>query len=527
MILETLRGKLAVGFCVLLGLLGLTVVHGRSSLIDVRGSLETLYGRHYETSLGAAGLTSDLNEVRASLLTMMAVEGADRERTRTRLQELTKEIDGAFPEMIQRCDPTTATHLQLAQAQWVAFRDTRDQELIPAIDAGKLDEARALALGVQRERYLRFAGHMRDAVAAERKAAEALIERARAQQDRVELTSIAIGAGAVAAAIVLALLVKSATDRIRTLTRGSAQLAGDRDVEGSASGDEIAQLVAAFTRMVESSAQVLDAGARDVQRSLTELAAGYAEQSTAVSETVTTLDQLRAAAVSGSDRSKDIIDQSRHASEVARKGNGAVSDVTEGMKKIRAQVEQIASSVLDLSERAQRIGEIVESVNGIADQSKLLALNAAIEAAKAGEYGHGFAVVADEVRVLAERSQGATREIGAILKEIQRATNASVMATEDGSKAVDRGLQLVDTARGAIQGLSTTVDTNSKSVEQIAHSVRQQSVGITQISEAMNGIVVAVRQGNDESTRIKEAMGGLVQRVDAMREVLQRFRAVA
>jgi methyl-accepting chemotaxis protein len=209
--------------------------------------------------------------------------------------------------------------------------------------------------------------------------------------------------------------------------------------------------------------------------------------------------------------------------DIARKGSSAVDAVTEGMKAIRAQVSQIATSVLELSDRAQRIGESVDSVNGIADQSKLLALNASIEAAKAGEYGHGFAVVAEEVRALAERSQAATREISSILKEIQKATNAAVMTTEDGSKSVARGLDLVETSRSTIQTLSATIDTSSKAVEQITYSVGQQTAGVTQINEAMNGILSAVQQGNVESSRIKETMADVASKVGELGQVVYSF----
>ena len=93
-----------------------------------------------------------------------------------------------------------------------------------------------------------------------------------------------------------------------------------------------------------------------------------------------------------------------------------------------------------LSERTQQIGEIIDAVNALADQSKLLALNASIEAARAGEEGKGFAVVAMEVRQLAEQSRGATSRVRDILSEIQDATNMAVMVTEEGSKGAENGM---------------------------------------------------------------------------------------
>jgi methyl-accepting chemotaxis protein len=329
--------------------------------------------------------------------------------------------------------------------------------------------------------------------------------------------------------------IESLRKRVAELRAGSLDVKFEPIAVGSRDDvdlldDDVSQLAVvmrSFVAASQNASRTIETGFKEVQRALSELSSGYAQQSTAVSQTVTTLDELRASAVSGNDRAKEVVDQARQVTDTARKGSDAVDAVTQGMGTIRSQVEQIATSVLHLSDRAEQIGEIVSSVNGIADQSKLLALNAAIEAAKAGEYGHGFAVVAEEVRALAERSQSATREITGILKEIQKATNAAVMATEDGSKSVARGLELVDTSRSTIQTLSSTIESSSRAVEQITYSVGQQTAGVTQINDAMNGILAAVQQGNSESQRIKETMGDAAQQLVLLREVVSRFRGAA
>ena len=105
----------------------------------------------------------------------------------------------------------------------------------------------------------------------------------------------------------------------------------------------------------------------------------------------------------------------------------------------QGRVDVIEENILALSERTQQIGEIIDTVNAIAAQSNMLALNAAVEAARAGEQGKGFAVVAEEVRDLADRSRQATAQVKAILSDVQRATNATGMATEEGKKGVDAG----------------------------------------------------------------------------------------
>ena len=136
-----------------------------------------------------------------------------------------------------------------------------------------------------------------------------------------------------------------------------------------------------------------------------------------------------------------------------RAGRKSVESAIEGMQRIREQMESIAESIVQLSEQSQAIGEIIATVNDLAEQSNLLAVNAAIEAAKAGEQGKGFAVVAQEVKSLAEQSKQATAQVRTILGDIQKATSAAVMATEQGSKAVEAGVKQSGEAGESIRQL--------------------------------------------------------------------------
>src|SRR6185369_6399816 len=122
---------------------------------------------------------------------------------------------------------------------------------------------------------------------------------------------------------------------------------------------------------------------------------------------------------------------------VSNSGRKATEEAAAGMSRIRSQMDAIGQSMMRLSEQTQAIGQIIATVEDLSAQSNLLAVNAAIEAAKAGEQGKGFAVVAQEVKSLAEQSRHATDRVRGILGDIQKATTAAVMATEQGSKAVE------------------------------------------------------------------------------------------
>lgn len=189
------------------------------------------------------------------------------------------------------------------------------------------------------------------------------------------------------------------------------------------------------------------------------------------------------------------------------------------MNRIREQMESIADSVVRLSEQGQTIGEIIATVNDLAEQSNMLAVNAAIEATRAGEYGRGFAVVAQEVRSLAEQSKQATIQVRSILMELQKATSAAVMATEQGSKAVAQGVKQATDAGESIRALTGTSNEAAQAAIQIAASSQQQLIGMDQIASAISNIRQATSQ-NLAGTRQLEASAVSLQELGGRLKVL-------
>jgi methyl-accepting chemotaxis protein len=187
-------------------------------------------------------------------------------------------------------------------------------------------------------------------------------------------------------------------------------------------------------------------------------------------------------------------------------------------------MESIADSMVRLSDQTQTIGQVVTTVEDLAVQSNLLAVNAAIEAAKAGEQGKGFAVVAQEVRTLAEQSKQATTQVRGILADIQKATNAAVMATEQGSKAVEAGVKQFGQAGESIQALSNSVTEAAHAATQIAASSQQQLVGVDQVASAMENIKQASVQSVSSAKQLEAAAYNLKELGHKLKLQVDRYK---
>jgi methyl-accepting chemotaxis protein len=204
-----------------------------------------------------------------------------------------------------------------------------------------------------------------------------------------------------------------------------------------------------------------------------------------------------------------VSEAAQQANRIAGEGVVAVREAVASMHSIRQRMQSIAENILALSAQSQQIGDIIATVSDLADQSNLLALNAAIEASRAGEQGKGFAVVAQEIRNLAEQSKTATGQVRKILSDIQRATNVAVLSTEQGSRGVDSGADLIDRTGRTIEELAETVQSASRSAAQVSASVRQHAVGMEQIGAAMTNINQATAQSLAASGDTRNAVANL------------------
>ncbi len=247
------------------------------------------------------------------------------------------------------------------------------------------------------------------------------------------------------------------------------------------------------------------------------------EQDAVVTETTATVNEVRATVTETAERAASVAETAQVSVDISRGGEESVKRTISGMDVIRQRVEDIADNILVLSEQTQQIGEIIATVNNLADQSRMLALNASVEAARAGEEGKGFAVVAMEVRNLADQNRDATVQVREILGEIQRATNSAVMVTEEGTKGVDEGQNLVNSAGESIRDLAAAIERASVSAMQIAASTRQQTVGVDQLTEAMRIIKNATADAVTSTMQVEGSANSLRTAAERLKDSLADF----
>ncbi|NJD23406.1 MAG: hypothetical protein FIA82_12180 [Melioribacter sp.] len=275
---------------------------------------------------------------------------------------------------------------------------------------------------------------------------------------------------------------------------------------------------------VKETVDILVASSSEILSATTQVATGVSETASSISETTTTVEEVRQAAQLSSQKAGNVSESAQQVALVTQTGQQAVDETVKGMHHIQEQMESVANTIVRLSEQSQQIGGIIASVNDVADQSNLLAVNASIEAAKAGEQGKGFSVVAQEIKSLALQSKQATIQVRNILNDVQKATSAAVMATEQTSKAVENGVKQSTQAGESIKKLA---ESSSKAVDaaiQIFASSKQQVVGMDQIGLAMNSINNAGAENAASMLQAEKAAKDLNQLGQKLKLLVEQYK---
>ena len=274
-----------------------------------------------------------------------------------------------------------------------------------------------------------------------------------------------------------------------------------------------------ISRPLQQVINVISSSSAEMAASLTEQERVAAQQAASVNETNTTMEELGASSRQSAEQAEVAANGADKALELSQFGMSRVEETLASMEKAKAKVEAIAQQILLLSEKTGQIRDIANLVSDFANETKMLAMNAAVEAVRAGEHGKGFAVLAMETRKLADESKRSAGKINALVAEVQRANNSTVMATEEGSKTVDEGMLISQNTAETFREVAQSMGAASQGAQQISLNVRQQSVAIRQVVEAMKSVNAGARESVSGMSQVKEG----IRTLNEAAQVLQKM----
>ncbi len=261
-----------------------------------------------------------------------------------------------------------------------------------------------------------------------------------------------------------------------------------------------------------------------ITSSIEAMAAGASEQASQTSEVAAAIDQVTKTILETTRNAGRAAENARKAGEIAVEGGKVVQSTVEGMERIVEVVSKASETVKQLGNNSNQIGEIIQVIEDIADQTNLLALNAAIEAARAGEAGRGFAVVADEVRKLSEKTTKATKEISQMIKSIQKDTSNAVESIEQGTKEVEKGREMANKAGVSLKEIIGASNQVLDEVTQVASASEEQSSTAEQISKNIEGINNISRESSDGIRQIAVSTERLNDLMNNLQVLIRKFK---
>jgi methyl-accepting chemotaxis protein len=310
---------------------------------------------------------------------------------------------------------------------------------------------------------------------------------------------------------------------------------GDLTQKSAREGDdELGKLARGLNQMVlrlrsmatrtRAATENLDSTTVQILASAMQQSATTVEQLAAYHETTATMQEVSQSCLQISEKAKQVTATAEAVRIANTSSVDAVQKANQSVEAIHEQAEAVAQNVVALSEKTQMVGDILATVNDIAEQSHLLALNAAIEAAAAGEHGRTFSVVAGEIKNLADQSKAATVQVKTILGDIQKEINTSVMLTEEAVKRVDLGRQQADVAASAIRSMTANIDQSVQAFQQIVAGTNQQQIGFDNVMRALKDMSRANEQTATVTRQTESAAANLNDIGKQLRTVTEGYR---
>jgi methyl-accepting chemotaxis protein len=287
--------------------------------------------------------------------------------------------------------------------------------------------------------------------------------------------------------------------------------------------NDVANALASIVGEVSLGVNEVSNSSSQISSSVEEMLASSKEQTNQTEEIAAAMEEMTKTILENTKNATGVAQTAKASGLTANEGEKVVRQTIQSMIQISDVVNNSAETVLKLGEESDKIGEIVQVIQDIADQTNLLALNAAIEAARAGEQGRGFAVVADEVSKLAERTSKATKEISDMINEIQKETSFAVNSIKEGTEAVSKGKQLAGKAGDVLSEIKTETDKLISIAEHVATASEEQSSTSEQISKNIESISNVSSQTTIGIQQIAQAAESLNQLTDNLERLVLKF----
>ena len=286
--------------------------------------------------------------------------------------------------------------------------------------------------------------------------------------------------------------------------------------------EELRNLVA----RINSTAELVNEASSKAQMIASSLQAASDQQSREIRDTGEAVLRMAQQINEVSARASESVDVARQSLGASQEGARAVQNAIVGMNGIRDQIQETAKRIKRLGESSQEVGEIVELISDITEQTNVLALNAAIQAASAGEAGRGFTVVAEEVQRLAERSGEATKQIAALIRTIQTDTQDAVAAMERSTQGVVEGTKLSDEAGRALGDIGRVSSQLAELIEGFSSTTSKQAASAGTVAQSIQRILLVTEQTSEGTLQTAGSIRQLSELAQELKSSVSRFKVV-